>query len=151
MQIPPIPNFLLLPNGNLPSNLKEVILLPALQLCTMDMWLGGIHRRATHMTFRCSGSKIRGQTTSTIKQRRFGAWIPDGSKNFDQYLSAGAYCVPIYTSEALICFTAAHKLTVTNQTAQFAIYPANYSLGEDAQQVVGWQNDVSPIMGTLTN
>lgn len=151
MQTSPIPNFLLLPNGNLPQSLAEVIQLPALQLCTVDVWLGGVHRRATNMTFRSSGSKIRGRTASPIKRKRFGSWIPDGSKNFDQYLSSGAYCVPMYTSDALICFTAAHRLTATNQTVQFAIYPADYSLDGNALQVTGWQNAISPKFGFPTS
>ncbi len=147
MSSPPIPDFLLSKDGSIPSSIVHVLKLPALRICHVDSWIGGIHRRTPNVTFKINGTSIRGNTTSSTLQKRFGAWVPAGQFRFDHFLNGNAYCIPTYTEKGLICFTATHRLSVTGQAVQFAIYPANYQLTSDSLQVLDWINEISPRIG----
>lgn len=144
---PPIPAFILLPDGTMPRGITDLAHMTALSGGTLDVWAYKKHRRAYGARFIHTDDKLS-LVLERVMRRNGKIWEQDRLASLNHFLVSGqGYCIPTHTATSLICYTAAHK-TPAGEPVQFALYPPTYPVGPGVHQVTGWLNAISPAWGT---
>ncbi|MEI7719887.1 MAG: hypothetical protein WCI89_01620 [bacterium] len=143
-----LPTFILMPNGDLPKSLGDLTQIPGLDMCTVDLWFKGKHRRATNVTWEWAGPKLTMITMDPIVRREGKRWVTDQLAHLNHYLLTTEFtCVATYTDTGLMWYTATTRMP-NGTPVQFALYPSSYEVGPGKSQVTHWLNDASPAFGT---